>query len=76
MRLGGPLHNHAGPDCPPGQGIAADGSCQPCGENQVSPGGKGAVCTPCAQGLQPAADNKTCTGAYIRSLARLLINLH
>lgn len=61
--LSGPVQIHAGPDCPPGQGVNAGGSCQPCRANEVSPGGKGAQCTPCTQGLQPAADNKTCTGA-------------
>ena len=46
--------------CPPGQGLEA-GRCVDCGASDtVSPGGEGAVCTPCAAPLAPSSDNTEC----------------
>lgn len=62
----------AGVTCPPGQG-AVNGVCVPCGDNQVSPGGQGAMCTPCPANQAPNAANSSCVAAGKRwRLAALL----
>jgi hypothetical protein len=51
----------AAADCPPGQQwIAATQECQPCPPGEASPGGPGAVCTPCPEGWWLNGDASLC----------------